>query len=440
MPGPPTPDEAGASLSVEQLAARAGTSPDRIAALTGRGVLTPLDDGRYRPGDIHRLRVLDAFAAAGVTVDALVEAARRGSVDFGYYEELHPPPGLPSERTYGDFRTSIGRLAPMLERLFQAFGLAEPDAHSVLSADDELFIADWLDALDRTGDPDLALRAVRSFGDATQRASEAALGVYADVVAKQDAELAGLPQRAHYERVFTPWARIAREAGTLAAWLTTQHMSRAIDAYSVEETERILAEGGLVPERSVLPAIAFLDLTGFTRLTTERGDEAAAAIALRLADVVGHVAARHGGRVVKLLGDGVLVRFPAATEAVDACLEALTALPAAGLPPGHIGLHAGPLISRDGDVFGATVNMAARVSDVTPSGELYVTDAVREAIAESGHRIEPVTPVTLAGIGEVRLFRVVPMPAGLTPGPTDRPTPSPGPRSRRPRSAGPTPR
>lgn len=408
MADPPTPHDSVPSLSAEQLAARAGTTSDRIAALAERGVLTPLEDGRYRAGDIHRLRVLDAFAAAGVTVDALVEAARQGSVDFGYYEELHPPPGLPSDRTYAEFRTSLGRLGPMLERLFQAFGLAEPEPHSVLSAADELFIAEWLGALDLTGDPDLALRAVRSFGDATQRASEAALGVYADVVARQDAELAGLPQRAHYERVFTPWARIARGAGELAAWLTSQHMSRAIDAYSVDETERILADSGLVPERSVLPAIAFLDLTGFTRLTAERGDEAAAAVALRLAEVVGRIAARHGGRVVKLLGDGVLVRFPAATEAVDACLEALTALPAAGLPAGHVGLHAGPLISRDGDVFGATVNMAARVSDVTPSGELYVTDAVRAAIDGSGHRAEAVAPMTLAGIGEVTLFRIVP--------------------------------
>ena len=408
MADPPTPDDAVPSLSAEQLAARAGTTSDRIAALAERGVLTPLEDGRYRAGDIHRLRVLDAFAAAGVTVDALVEAARQGSVDFGYYEELHPAPGLPSDRTYAEFRASLGRLGPMLERLFQAFGLAEPDPQSVLSAADEAFIAEWLGALDRTGDPDLAMRAVRSFGDATQRASEAALGVYADVVARQDAELAGLPQRAHYERVFTPWARIARGAGELAAWLTSQHMSRAIDAYSVDETERILADSGLVPERSVLPAIAFLDLTGFTRLTTERGDEAAAAVAMRLADVVGRIAAGHGGRVVKLLGDGVLLRFASASEAVDACLDALTALPAAGLPAGHVGLHAGPLISRDGDVFGATVNMAARVSDVTPSGELYVTDAVRAAIDGSGHQTEAVAPMTLAGIGEVTLFRVAP--------------------------------
>ena len=61
--------------------------------------------------------------------------------------------------------------------------------------------------------------------------------------------------------------------------------------------------------------------------------------------------------------------FDDADAAVTACLELLDSLPAEGLPDGHAGIHAGPIVRRDGDVFGRTVNTAARVSDVTPPGE-----------------------------------------------------------------------
>lgn len=129
-------------------------------------------------------------------------------------------------------------------------------------------LGDLLATCAATGQPEIAIRVVRLFAESVRLASEAALGVYGDVVAALDPELAGLPPDVEYERLFVPWARIARAAPDLARWLTARHMSRAIDAYSVEATERILEQHGFVPERpDVPPGIAFVDLTGFTRVS-----------------------------------------------------------------------------------------------------------------------------------------------------------------------------
>ena len=261
-------------------------------------------------GDIHRMRVIEAFEHAGVPLEALVAARRAGRVSFDYYDELHVPPSTPSDRTYEQYRVSLGEAGTLLPMLFDAFGLVEPTPTAVLDANEEAFIAELLDMLQETGRPEAAMRAVRLFAEANRQAAEAALGVYAEVVAALGDWFRGLPPDKGYA-VLRPWARIARTAPTLAGWLATKHMSHAIDAYSAVETERTLEELGLIPERpAVLPGIAFVDLTGFTRLSEEAGDETAAGVSLRLGELARATAARHGGRVVKLLGDGVLLQIP----------------------------------------------------------------------------------------------------------------------------------
>lgn len=112
-------------------------------------------------------------------------------------------------------------------------------------------------------------------------------------------------------------------------------LGRAIDAYSVDATERMLEETGfLAPRQASAPAVAFIDLTGFSRLAKEQGDEAAASMAMRLATLAEAAAGRHRGRRVTLLGDGVLLRFEGPGAAVDASFELLDGLGLGGLPGG----------------------------------------------------------------------------------------------------------
>jgi class 3 adenylate cyclase len=115
--------------------------------------------------------------------------------------------------------------------------------------------------------------------------------------------------------------------------LYRRHFEHHVLEVTVLRAEAALERAGLGERRPVrAPAIAFLDLAGYTRLTEERGDLAAAELATRLVEIVHELAHRHGGRPVKLLGDGVVVHFPDPAQAVRCGLELLLPGAPAALP------------------------------------------------------------------------------------------------------------
>src|SRR3954454_872922 len=138
------------------------------------------------------------------------------------------------------------------------------------------------------------------------------------------------------------------------------HQARVWTANIIGASESILAAAGLHSRLEHPPAMCFLDITGYTRLTQERGDEAGAALAGQLTRVVQRSAGTHSGRAVKWLGDGGMLYFENPAGAVLSALEMLVGIVAAGLPPAHVGIHAGPVLFQEGDYFGATVNLASR--------------------------------------------------------------------------------
>jgi adenylate cyclase len=395
-------------ISGEEIARRLGVSADLIHRLIEAGVLEPDAEGKLDPGDVHRVRLLAGFDQAGIPLDALIAADRAGRISLRYYDELHPAPTPLSGRTYAEFATSAGAAAAHLPGLFAAFGLAEPPADTMLDVDTEALVRELLEIIEAVGRPDLGLRAVRVFGEGARRATDGALAVYGEAVRRSELDVAGLPVDEVYRSVLWPWARFSQQSARLASWLASRHLTRAIDAYSVTQTEEILEANGFVPPRPVHPpAIAFVDLTGFTRLTEERGDEAAAAIALRLGELASDAVRRHDGRLVKVLGDGVLLRFDNLAGAVDGVLDLLEAMPAAGLPTGHAGIAAGYVIDRDNDVFGRTVNLAARIGDAAADGMLLLPSSDADALPEeSGYLQDHVDAAALQGIGVVELVAV----------------------------------
>jgi class 3 adenylate cyclase len=129
----------------------------------------------------------------------------------------------------------------------------------------------------------------------------------------------------------------------------------------------------------------FADLVGFTALTEEHGDEAAADLALAFADEISLLASEHGAQVVKTLGDAVMVRCTDHAQAVRLGLRIIERLSGRkGFPPIRVGMHTGPAVERAGDWFGATVNLAARVAAFAEGGELLVTEATRRAVSTHG--------------------------------------------------------
>jgi adenylate cyclase len=126
-------------------------------------------------------------------------------------------------------------------------------------------------------------------------------------------------------------------------------------------------------------AVVFTDLEGFTSWTERHGDEAASRLLVEHHRAVGPVVRSRGGRVVKRIGDGLLVTFPSSEAAVLAALELLDCAPA-GLRL-RAGVHWGEVALTRDDVIGHVVNVAARVTESASGGEVLTTSTVRDAVA-----------------------------------------------------------
>jgi adenylate cyclase len=123
----------------------------------------------------------------------------------------------------------------------------------------------------------------------------------------------------------------------------------------------------------------FADIAGYTALTEAHGDADAADLAANFCRAMSDAAANRGGELIKTIGDAVMVRHATPSEAVALGLTAAHEVMAGhGFPAVRVGMHHGPAIERDGDWFGATVNLAARVAAVAAGGEVLVTGAVRD--------------------------------------------------------------
>ncbi|HZA26103.1 MAG TPA: adenylate/guanylate cyclase domain-containing protein, partial [Actinomycetota bacterium] len=167
---------------------------------------------------------------------------------------------------------------------------------------------------------------------------------------------------------------------------------------AVEDVEAALERAGLFSRLRRPPAMCFLDIMGYTRLTEERGDEAAADLAGRLANLVRRSSQEHGGQPVKWLGDGVMFYFPDPGQGVLAALDMVKGVATEALPPAHVGIHAGPVVFQEGDYFGRTVNIAARIAEYARPGEVLVSQEVVDEAEGSPVAFTEIGPVELKGV------------------------------------------
>ena len=113
------------------------------------------------------------------------------------------------------------------------------------------------------------------------------------------------------------------------------------------------------------------------------------------------MALQFGGTAVKMLGDGVMFHFPDPADAVRCALHLIPEIDDAALPPARVGVHAGPVVFRDGDYFGRTVNLAARITDYARPSEVLVSQSVVESVGDAdGVTFVEIGPVTLKGVSE----------------------------------------
>ncbi len=400
-------------LTLEALAAEAGATTSLLERLIGLGQIRADGDGLFDARDVAIISTVQALEGAGVGDDDLVWLVQGAGAGYEAVGRMFATPAPRAGPTYRELVAELGPLGSRLPGLYAALGLSEPEPDRPMREDEasilRRFVRVW-DAVDPGGDADL--RVARLSGETSRRMMEGWLDVWDDT-ARPELSTQGAPGTGG--RPIDPadpeqnpsisGAALVRE---LVAWLGERHLERTLNQRIIVATESALVRAGRLPARPALPtAIAFVDLTGYTTLTERLGDEAAAMTAARLATLADECARQHGGRVVKLLGDGVLLRFEDPATAVTAVGDLLGAIEAAGLPPGHAGIAAGRVVTRDGDIYGRTVNLAARIASHAGAGMLLVDEGVVGAL-EDGSGLDPIGGVSLAGIAEpVPLWAVV---------------------------------
>jgi adenylate cyclase len=357
-----------------------------------------------------------ALLVSGIALDDLawsLDSRRFGLRSLG---EFFTEPVPRTAQTFAELEASLGDSAAFLPGVYAGLGLPEPEPDDHPRVDEaELvtsFVRIW-SLVDPTGEAHA--RVARLLGDSLRRVAEGWLDVW-DEIAQPDATTQGAPTvgtRARPDDPSDPRQNLSiamAEVGRgMVALVHERQVEATLTSRIIAAMEGVLGAAGRAPARAQRPpAIAFVDLAGFTSLTVRLGDEAAATAAARLFDIAETAVRGAGGRVVKQLGDGVLLRFPDSETAIRIVAAIVGGMDAAGLPPAHAGIAAGPVIVRDGDVFGRTVNLASRMAAEATPGQVLVEEGVVVALPRGTATFEPVGRIALRGFPEpIALWRAV---------------------------------
>ncbi|CAH2403540.1 hypothetical protein [Mesorhizobium escarrei] len=153
--------------------------------------------------------------------------------------------------------------------------------------------------------------------------------------------------------------------------------------------------------------VAFIDLAGFSAIADVYGDAAAIDV-LEIFESMVREALSGYGPPIKWIGDEAMLSFPepeVAIQALGALLQACRKEPR--LPLTRAALNHGPVIRRDGDLFGSTVNIAARIAALANPGQLLATQPIADAAAARGILVRDLGKVALRSVaGEVPIYEI----------------------------------
>jgi adenylate cyclase len=385
------------ALSAVALADLAGVTEADVERMVDLGLLVAREDaGPFRETDVQKVRLAAACGQAGLPMEEIASAVRAGRLSFAFLEgSPYRRWALRSARTYRQVSEESGVPLDTLADVLEAMGFARmaPDERI---REDELEIVPLLRLARSTGilDPVWLARVGRAYAEGLRLAANVENEAYR-------ARFTGpvLASGADHRTAMELASRMAEDFlplidRTLAAiYRRQQELVWTEDM--VEDIEAELERAGVLGRPERVPAMSFVDLVGFTRLTEERGDAAAAELAASLAVLVTQFSREHGGVPVKRLGDGVMVHFREPAGAVLSALRMVEQVPATGLPPAHVGVAAGPVVAQGGDYFGRTVNLAARIAAHAGAGQVLVSGSVADS--------PPPLGVAFAEVGEVPL-------------------------------------
>lgn len=382
----------------KELADRAGVDSDYVGRLIELGILTPGEGDTFSLGDVRRARLLKSLEQAGMPLDGMGRAVGSGHLSFAFLDrsQLDRFSGF-SGKTFRELSAETGVPMELLQAVRESIGFALPNPDDPVR-DDELGILPAIKLqLSRAFPTAIVERWLRVYGESLRRIVETDADWYRNHIMKPllDSGM-GYGEMLEVSSLFGAESAPLMEQAVTAIYHGQQE--HAWTKNIIESVENSLEEAGVRSKLDRPPAVCFLDLSGYTRLTEERGDEAAAELAASLAQLVQRTSGEHGGWPVKWLGDGVMFYFKDPGGGALAALEMVERVSAVGLPPARVGLDAGPVIFQDGDYFGRTVNNAARIAAYARSGEVLVSQAVLEAADVEGLSFTEIGPVELKGV------------------------------------------
>jgi adenylate cyclase len=393
-----------ARLPAQELAELVPCSVEHVERLTELGLLEAQDDRLYQSSDVHVVRLMAAFEDAGISLDDVARGVAAGELSFPL--GLFLPEPVQATATYEGLAAELGRDPQLLRRLGGELGFPPPEDDRLRGEDAEMLrlVVTTLDLADE----DELSRFARLYGGTIQRLVGSGLQFF-DLAVRQKVAAYDLPNEEKDAMVYQRAGDYTELVQGLVSWLQRRHREHAVLEYIVGVTEQFMEERGLMPkQRKRPPAIAFLDLAGYTALADERGDEAAAALASDLAVVVHEAAQTQGCRPVKWLGDGVMFHFSDAGTAIRSGLDLIEKTEKAISVPARVGIDAGAVVVQEGDYFGRTVNVAARIADYARPHEVLVSDAAMETCGVDGVEFELIGDVPLKGVSKaVRLHKAV---------------------------------
>jgi adenylate cyclase len=401
---------AGVQLSADDLARLAEVEPAFVQrAIQARALPKREPAGGFGVQDAARLRFLKAWDAAGLKVEVIGDLIAQGELPSSFMDVpiMAAPPRLPS--TYAELCAQRGIELATVQRLHDALGFTPP-APSDHAREDDLVVVELLQQLIAVGAEEAAaLRLLRTYADALRRLTLAEVELY-EAQIEEPRRQAGATEQDLLDTSGAAGAQLPPLLQQTLVAVYRRHRQHVWLDHSIGHLERILEAKGLHERLDTPPCVCFVDLTGYTRLTEEQGDAVAAELAGRLAALVEGISRRYGGRPVRWLGDGGMFVFPEPDAAVAAAMDMVAQAEDSGLPPTHIGIHCGPVVFQDGDIYGSTVNVAARLSARAAPGEILVSKPVADRVPQP-RRLEPVGAVELKGVAQpLQVWRCPPGP------------------------------
>ena len=396
-------------LTAARLARLVGCRETQLLLMQQLGILGSADEG-YANADVEKVRLVLALDEAGVEFSVLADAVATGGLSFDFAGQLMFEPAYLSEALVEDELKRQELSSDLVSLLRMAAGLPEFQPGQILR-DDDVEILTILAKAKAAGISERSLaRALRVFGQNSRRVAATMRDLFREQI--EERLLAeGVSRRDMLYRAAEQRLELQRLGFRILFLLQRRLLEELVFNNVVSRVQESLLHAGQAGILTREPkSVAFIDITGFSTLTQEHGDEHAAECAARLEAIAYDAATQHGGNAIKSLGDGVMILFPGPAAAVECCLSLMDSALTHQLPALAGGIATGPVVPRDGDVFGVTVNLAARITSKSSGSQLLICPETRAALlrAATGNLlVRQPTAMTFKGFKEPVIVSIV---------------------------------